>query len=60
MAITCRECRGEGKLTCPVCGGSRVDPRNTEKPCRYCDASGYVTCPECMGRGWTPDEHGNL
>lgn len=50
----CRICGGSGKETCPVCRGSRMDPRNSEKECRHCNGTGKVTCNDCGGSGKDP------
>jgi len=47
----CKECRGIGDIFCPVCKGTRKDPRNTEKECGYCNGKGHVTCNFCGGSG---------
>ena len=49
----CRICKGTGKEICPVCGGTRKDPRNPEKECGYCK-DGTVTCADCGGSGKDP------
>ncbi len=52
----CKECRGIGDIFCPVCKGTRKDPRNTEKECGYCNGKGHVTCNFCGGSGKDPFE----
>lgn len=56
--MKCPECKG-GRLVCPVCNGTAVDPRTENKPCGHCD-KGYVICPVCMGKGEVPETHANL
>ena len=47
----CPQCLGKGEEYCPVCKGTKKDPRNKEKPCGYCNARGIVKCNVCMGTG---------
>lgn len=47
----CPNCLGEGKMLCPVCDGTRKDPRNQEHTCSYCGGSGHVKCTICGGHG---------
>ena len=58
--MKCPECRGSGKLNCPVCDGTKIDPRTEDKPCGYCGGKGYVGCTVCMGKGEVPETHANL
>ena len=51
----CMECLGKGKIFCPVCQGTRKDPRNREKTCGYCDGRGHVECNICGGTGKLDD-----
>lgn len=53
MAV-CRICKGSGKESCPVCHGSRQDPRNPTKECGHCNGTGKVTCADCGGSGKDP------
>ena len=57
--MKCPECKGAGRLVCPVCNGTAVDPRTENKPCGHCN-KGYVICPVCMGKGEVPETHANL
>lgn len=50
----CRDCRGNGSVLCPVCGGTMKDPRNNAKECGYCNGRGHVECPACNGTGDNP------
>ena len=43
----CPQCLGKGEEYCPVCKGSKKDPRNREKQCGYCVGKGYVKCNVC-------------
>ncbi|MBQ4556363.1 MAG: hypothetical protein IJA60_01780 [Clostridia bacterium] len=58
--MTCRECKGSGYLICPVCKGSKKDPRYEDKTCGYCNGDGRKECGECYGKGETPYSHANL
>jgi Archaea-specific RecJ-like exonuclease, contains DnaJ-type Zn finger domain len=51
----CPQCLGKGEELCPVCQGTRKDPRNRESSCSYCSANGYVKCNVCMGTGKLDD-----
>lgn len=50
---SCRICKGRGTEPCPVCGGSRKDPR-TGNTCGHCNGTGTVTCADCGGSGKDP------
>lgn len=50
----CKECLGKGEILCPVCRGTRKDPRNTSKSCTYCSGKGHVKCNFCDGTGKDP------
>lgn len=52
----CPECLGKGEVFCPVCQGTRKDPRNEEESCAYCGGSGHVKCSVCLGRGQIADD----
>lgn len=52
----CPQCLGKGEEFCPVCRGTRKDPRNTNVPCTYCSGLGYVKCNVCMGTGKLDDD----
>ena len=58
--MKCPECKGDGRLVCPVCNGTAVDTRTENKSCGYCNGKGFVECPECYGKGDVPDSHANL
>lgn len=47
----CTECNGNGEIFCPVCHGTKKDPRNPEHECGYCNGSGHITCNFCGGSG---------
>lgn len=47
----CKECNGIGEIFCPVCQGTKKDPRNQEKYCKYCNGTGHVRCDICSGTG---------
>ena len=53
----CKECLGKGEILCPVCKGTRKDPRNASKACGHCNGKGHIMCDVCYGRGtalkWT-------
>ena len=51
----CPECLGKGEVFCPVCKGTRKDPRNPSRSCGYCGATGHVRCGVCSGRGQIED-----
>ena len=53
---TCTQCRGYGKTICPVCRGSKSDPRNLEVVCGQCNGTGYVECLACLGSGKLDDD----
>lgn len=62
----CRDCGGTGTITCPVCNGTGVDPRASDKDayervlrqysqtCGYCNGRGRIPCPACSGTGDNP------
>ncbi|MBQ8003634.1 MAG: hypothetical protein IJ299_00865 [Oscillospiraceae bacterium] len=52
----CSECLGKGEILCPVCKGTRKDPRNTACECGYCNGNGHVSCNICSGSGKVDDE----
>lgn len=52
----CPQCLGKGEEFCPVCRGTRKDPRNANVPCTYCSGLGYVKCNVCMGTGKLDDD----
>lgn len=58
--MKCRECKGNGKLICPVCNGSKIDPRTDNETCGHCNGTGYIACSECLGKGNVPYSHANL
>ena len=58
--MRCTDCHGTGKITCPVCNGSKKDPRNTAKDCSYCRGTGKKDCDLCVGKGTVPDDFRNL
>jgi DnaJ-class molecular chaperone len=47
----CPSCEGRGRVTCPFCGGSGVNPGSGV--CTACAGTGQVerTCPACAGKG---------
>ena len=49
--VICPEGKRSGSVPCPVCRGSRKDPRNSAKSCGHCNGSGKITCSYCGGRG---------
>jgi len=51
----CPQCLGKSEELCPVCKGTRKDPRNHESGCGYCNASGHVKCNVCVGIGKIDD-----
>lgn len=51
----CPECLGKGEVFCPVCQGTKKDPRNRARPCGYCGAKGHVRCNICGGTGKLDD-----
>ena len=51
----CPQCLGKGEDLCPVCRGTRKDPRDQGVSCKYCDAKGHVKCNVCMGTGKLED-----
>lgn len=51
----CPECLGKGEIICPVCSGTRKDPRYECEPCSYCDGKGHVCCNICGGSGYLDD-----
>lgn len=51
----CMECLGKGEILCPVCQGTKKDPRNRERSCGYCGGSGHVKCNICGGSGKLDD-----
>lgn len=51
----CPECNGKGEIFCPVCEGTRRDPRNRDEDCSYCGGSGHITCNICGGSGELDD-----
>lgn len=57
--IKCYDCNG-GYYECPVCHGTKKDPRNPEKKCGYCNGEGKKCCTTCNGKGVLPDEFANL
>lgn len=46
----CKDCNGNGHILCPVCKGTKKDPR-TGNPCGYCNGAGHVECGACNGSG---------
>lgn len=52
----CPECNGKGEIICPVCEGTRKDPRNEDKTCGYCRGDGHIRCNICGGSGKLDDE----
>lgn len=51
----CPECLGKGEVLCPVCKGTKKDPRNPEHFCGYCGGSGHHKCEMCGGHGHLPE-----
>lgn len=51
----CPQCLGKGEEYCPVCKGTKKDPRNREKDCGYCGSRGIVKCNVCAGTGKIDD-----
>lgn len=49
--MKCKECLGKGEILCPVCKGTKKDPRNNDKPCGYCNGRGHIQCNFCNGKG---------
>lgn len=49
--VKCRVCLGHGEELCPVCRGTRKDPRYTNKECGHCNGKGHVRCGFCLGTG---------
>lgn len=47
----CPECLGKGEVLCPVCQGTRKDPRNANHSCSYCGGLGHTKCTICGGSG---------
>ena len=56
MSKRCMECLGKGKIPCPVCKGTRKDPRDHSSHCTYCGGCGHVKCNICMGTGKLDDD----
>ena len=52
--MKCRNCLGKGEEFCPVCKGTKKDPRNEERTCGHCNGKGYVECNDCKGSGKDP------
>lgn len=44
----CPACKGNKKITCGYCGGSREKAISCDK----CKGSGKMLCPTCDGKGW--------
>ena len=53
--MKCTECLGKGEILCPVCQGTKKDPRNDENSCGYCNGKGHIECSVCDGRGTIND-----
>lgn len=61
IQVICPECKGKGKVPCPVCAGNNKDSKNIvdyrddkdsqEKECPECGGTGEVLCTACMGGG---------
>ncbi|WP_251619837.1 DnaJ-like cysteine-rich domain-containing protein [Odoribacter lunatus] len=60
--VLCTNCNGEGKIKCPVCGGSgreqytdgyyaSGEKRIKTGHCSECQGYGKINCPECNGQG---------
>ena len=47
----CSECLGHGEILCPVCRGTRKDPRNPSQQCSHCKGAGHRKCDVCNGSG---------
>ena len=63
----CRDCNGRGQIVCPVCHGSKENPRRSSpddaisrisSSCDYCRGVGYLTCSACSGTGDNPYDSG--
>ena len=52
----CPECLGKGEIFCPVCGGTRKDPRNKSISWTYCGGVGHIPCNICGGTGLLDDD----
>ena len=51
----CPQCLGKGEDLCPVCKGTRQDPKNKKIACTYCCGAGHVLCNVCGGTGKLED-----
>ena len=51
----CPDCLGKGEIFCPVCKGTRKDPRYYDRSCSYCGGTGHIRCGACMGKGTLED-----
>ncbi|MBR7081234.1 MAG: hypothetical protein IKI49_00775 [Oscillospiraceae bacterium] len=49
--VKCRTCLGHGEVFCPVCRGTKKDPRYINAECGYCNGKGHVKCGSCLGTG---------
>lgn len=53
---TCKSCYGDGRITCPTCGGAGGWNKTCSScwgsgSCSSCSGSGSVVCSNCGGRG---------
>lgn len=53
MSHYCRNRGGDGKATCPRCGGTGEFTDGST--CYYCHGEGYVECRACEGTGVIED-----
>lgn len=56
MSNICSSCSGNGKVTCPGCGGRGSKSLNEGQQskivnCAGCNGSGYRSCGRCGGSG---------
>lgn len=56
MKIKCKECLGHGEIFCPVCRGTKKDPRYADATCGHCNGKGHIKCGFCLGRGVIDDD----
>jgi DnaJ-class molecular chaperone len=53
---TCKTCKGEGSVECPVCKGKGYKPGGlvtSRTECSHCSGSGVKKCGACNGTGRT-------